>query len=492
MNLIEVFAPSLKGRAGKTALWFEGAAYTFGELDRTSDAVAHALSGRFGVRAGDRLAMLLGNGPELIQYYLGALKLGAIVVPMNILYRDRELTHLVCDAEPRVLLCDVERYEIFAPLRARFTSIEHIFVSGAESPADATPFQELLCQAPEPWDVSEIRDDDPALMLYTSGTTGRSKGALLTHANLASNILALLDCWHWTEDDRFLLSLPLFHIHGLANGVHGALASGCTTFLLPRFHAERTVQTLVEEGCTLFFGVPTMYERLLEHASKGATVPSKMRLYVSGSAPLSPETFFRFKEVFGHEILERYGMSETAMITSNPYAGPRVQGAVGKPLPGVQIRIVEGEVQVRGPNVMKEYSRQPELTREAFRDGWFCTGDLGRYDDAGNLVLCGRKKELIISGGYNIYPQEIIDCLVEHPGVAEAAVIGVPDPVQGELPKAYVVKSSGTTDESRLIEYCGEHLARFKVPKRIVFIEELPRSAMGKLQLHRLPNRNRL
>lgn len=502
MNLIETFQPSLRGRADKPALWFGDRWYTFGELDRQSDAVAHALVNDYGVGRGDRVSMFLGNCPELIVFYLAGLKTGAIVVPINILYRDRELTHLLTDAEPRVLLCDPQRFEVLAPLRHQFDALEQIFVTGADTPATTRGFGELTESVPDtPLSVAGITADDPALMIYTSGTTGRSKGALLTHHNLVSNIVTLLQCWQWTAADRFLLALPMFHIHGLGNGLHGALASGCTTFLLPRFHADTASELLRREKCTLFFGVPTMYERLLEHADADGAVPADMRLYVSGSAPLSPDTFARFKTVFGHEILERYGMSETAMITSNLYAGPRVQGSVGKPLPGVSVRIVDeagvsvaddetGEIQLRGPNVLKEYWRQPEKTVEAFQDGWFRTGDLGRYDAQGNIIICGRAKELIISGGFNIYPQEIINCLVDHAGVVEAAVIGVPDQRRGELPKAYVVAAEPVPTEAELTAYCTAQLASFKVPKRIVFLDALPRNAMGKLQLQNLPERD--
>jgi malonyl-CoA/methylmalonyl-CoA synthetase len=504
MTLLELFRPVLKSRAGKRGLRFGDDWHTFGDLDGKSDAVAYALSTQFGIRAGDRIAMYLGNGPDLVLYYLGGLKLGAIVVPINVMYRDRELTHVLRDAEPRIFLCDRNRYDVIAPQRESFDAIEHIFVCEDDVPDGTRPFRELTEGQPESrWSAPEVRGDDPALMIYTSGTTGRSKGALLTQANLASNIVALVESWQWTEQDRFLLCLPMFHVHGLCNGLHGALVTGCTTFLLPLFRADRVARTLDHEACTLFFGVPTMYERLLNCAAQGGPVPRHMRLYVSGSAPLSPDTFSRFKTVFGHEILERYGMSETVMITSNRYEGPRVQGSVGTPLPGVEIRIVDGdgrevaagdtgEIQVRGPNVLQTYWRQPEMTREAFQDGWFRTGDLGRYDNNGNLILCGRQKELIISGGFNIYPQEIINCLADHPGVKETAVIGVPDPVQGELPKGYVVASDPELTEDRLMAYCRQRLAAFKVPKRFVFLDSLPRNAMGKLKVDDLPRRDEL
>lgn len=498
MSLIDLFEPSLHGRAQKRAVRFADRWYTFGELNRMSDEVASGLAGRCGVRRGDRIAMYLGNSPELIAYYLAGLKLGAIVVPMNVLYRDRELTHLIQDSAPKVILCDESRYSEFQPLREKFPRVHEIVVTAETKTGGTLRFQDLMGSSTGP--ACKVREADPALMLYTSGTTGRSKGAVLTHGNLVSNIVALVDCWRWTEEDRFLLTLPMFHIHGLCNGLHGALATGCTTFLHSRYRADQVLKTLDQERGTLFFGVPTMYERLLEAVLAGSPIPGQMRLYVSGSAPLSPDTFSRFRDAFGHEILERYGMSETAMITSNPYDGPRVQGAVGKPLPGVRVRIADdsgnpvpaaetGEIQVRGPNVLKAYWKQPGKTRESFQDGWFRTGDLGRFDADENLVICGRLKELIICNGFNVYPQELINCLTEHHAVEEAAVIGVPDAVKGEIPKAYVVASGDETTEEELRRYCGAHLARFKVPERIVFLDRLPRNAMGKLRLKDLPDR---
>ena len=505
MNLIELFQPSFRDRAAERALFFDDRWLTFGELDALSDIAAAALRERFGLARGDRAAMYLANGFDLVVYYLAALKLGAIVVPLNLLYRDLELTALLGDAEPTVLLTDRQRYDVFQPLRPRFSSLKHVLIAGDEHADDATAFSSLLAEpAPGRLAVCAVSGDDPALMLYTSGTTGRSKGAVLTHDNLVSNIVGLLHCWQWTSDDRFVLSLPLFHAHGLCNGLHGAIASGCTTWLFERFSAMAVLQTLRREGCTLFFGVPTMDERLLEAADQGEKIPDAMRLYVSGSAPLSPDTFNRFREAFGHEILERYGMSETVMISSNLYAGPRGQGTVGRPLPGVRVRIAgedgsiaeepgqTGEIQVRGPNVLSAYWREPAKTAESFVDGWFKTGDLGRWDESGRLIICGRLKELIISGGFNIYPQELVNCLCDHAGVAEAAVVGVPDKHRGELVKAYVVKSDDGLSAERIIDHCREHLASFKVPRSVVFLEALPRNAMGKVQVQRLPDRDRL
>jgi len=507
MNLIELLNPNFRSKADKQAIYFNGRTWTFGQIDAVSTCVATALRDRFLLGKGDRAAMYLGNCIELLLYYLACLKLGAIVVPMNPLYRDRELSHLLEDCEPKILLTDRQRYGLLQSFRHEHGLTETIFMADPQGHEETTSFNTLTeHKTNDPISVADIAGHDPALMLYTSGTTGRSKGAVLTHDNLTSNIAALLHCWQWTEHDRFVLALPLFHAHGLCNGFHGAMASGCTTFLFDRFKAEPVLETLRRHDCTLFFGVPTMYERLLEAASMGGTIPDPaiMRLYVSGSAPLSPDTFERFTSVFGHEILERYGMSETLMITSNQYTGARDPGTVGTPLPGVSVRLVterglpvdgsqdSGEIQVKGPNVLKQYWKQPDKTAESFDHGWFKTGDMGRWDDRGRLVICGRRKELIICGGFNVYPQELINCLCDHPDVAQAAIIGVPDQQRGELVKAYVVTTDEQITEQLLIEHCRSHLASFKVPRRIVFIDQLPRNAMGKIQLQNLPERERL
>jgi malonyl-CoA/methylmalonyl-CoA synthetase len=494
MNLIEVFQPSLRGRAERTAFQCGTQTLSFGQLDRLSDTLALKLRDEIGLRRGERAAMFVENCLELLIYYLACLKAGAIVVPFNVLYRGHELEYLLDDARPTVLLTDSERLPVLKSLRAaQEPSLKMTFVADAPAGDGRSIYgsggsHSAFCGP-------AVNGDDPALLVYTSGTTGRCKGAVMTHNNLSSNIISLLHCWQWTENDRFLLALPMFHMHGLGNGIHGAIASGCATFIMRRFKAADVLELLVRERGTLFFGVPAMYERLLEAAAGGSVVPDSVRLYVSGSAPLSTDTFSRFKSVFGQEILERYGMSETAMIASNLYAGPRKQGAVGTPLPGVRVRIANagdsgvGEIQVRGPNVFREYWNAPEKTAESFDDGWFKTGDLGSIDADGFLTISGRGKELIISGGFNIYPQEVIQCICGHPGVMEAAVIGVPDKVRGELVKAYVVKKDAALTAEQVMEFCKQRLASFKAPKSVAFLDTLPRNAMGKLQLNLLPGR---
>lgn len=338
-------------------------------------------------------------------------------------------------------------------------------------------------------------DDDLAVLLYSSGTTGRPKGVMLTHRNLAANAAALLQAWGFTEDDVLLHGLPLFHAHGLFVALHCALASVARIRLLPRFEAAAVVQAL--PGCSVFMGVPTHYSRLLSLAAFGAESCRGVRLFVSGSAPLLPETFAAFRTRTGHTLLERYGMTETGMNTSNPLHGERLAGSVGAALPGVGLRIVDrktgrplatgepGEVQVQGANVFRGYWRAPAKTAEAFTaDGWFRTGDLGVLDREGRLALVGRASDLIISGGLNVYPREVELCLDGCEGVGESAVVGAPDADFGEAVVAFVEPRAGcrTPDAARIVAHARAHLAAYKAPKRIVFVDALPRNAMGKVQ----------
>ena len=453
MNLLHLFDLSLVNRASDIALEWDGATYTFGEIERRSNRVAHALLAR-GFAKGDRLCVQLANRIELIDLFLACVKLGVIFVPVNVLYREREVAHITGDAEPRAM---ITADALIGP-----------------SDTDSRP-------------RAELDGGTPAAIIYTSGTTGASKGAVLTHDNFLANTVNLLTCWQISSADRFLLALPLFHIHALGNGLHTWLASGCRMRLLERFDHRTATNELLDFRPTLFFGVPTMYVRLLETDPEAAkTIGERMRLFVSGSAPLPAQVLERFRELFGHTILERYGMTETFMNLSNPYVGERRSGTVGFPLPGVSVRIEDGELLVKGPNVFAGYWRRAEATAAAFTaDGFFRTGDLAtRDDDGGYYTLLGRKSDLIISGGFNIYPREIEELLLEQRGVAEAAVVGLADEVRGEVPVAYLV---GEFDEAELAQICREQLASFKVPRRFVKVDSIPRTALGKVQKHLLP-----
>jgi malonyl-CoA/methylmalonyl-CoA synthetase len=459
---------------------------TFGEIDSRADRMAHALARR-GVRPGDRIAVSLPNRLELLDLFLASLRMGAIFTPINVLYRSRELAHIIADADPRLVVAD-------DVTSAAMPSIAPVVgLADLAGEAGAAPARYRADRA--------IRGDDPAAIIYTSGTTGRSKGAVLSHANFIANARALVDAWRITRADRYLAVLPLFHVHGLANGVCAWLATGCRMRLVARFERMRAAELFDAFRPTLFFGVPTIYVRLLELDDDSARrIGAGMRLFVSGSAPLPPAVLDGFRKRFGHTILERYGMSETLMLISNPYDGERRPGAVGQPLPGVSVRIVDrenrdvpdgmdGEVLVRGANVFSGYWRNPEATSAAFTDGWFRTGDIASRSGDGYYTLSGRASDLIISGGFNVYPREIEEVVLEFPGVREAAVVGAPDPARGEVPVAYVV-ASGEFDPEQARERCQALLASFKVPRAFIRVDALPRNALGKVQKHLLPDRS--
>lgn len=464
MNLSHLFDLSLVGRRATVGLEWQGRQYTFGEIDIRSNRLAHILLGR-GLTAGDRLCVYLVNSLELIDLYLACIKTGIIFVPINILYREREITHIVADAEPRAVVTMAEDF-----------------------PAVPVPVwkpSELSGEALETRPPTALDGDAPAALVYTSGTTGLSKGAILTHNNFAANAINLNFCWQISEVDRFLLALPLFHVHALGNGLHCWLASGCRMRLLERFEHQKAAQEFADFKPTLFFGVPTIYVRLLDTPPETArAMATNMQLFVSGSAPLAPQVLEDFRALFGHTILERYGMTETLMNISNPYLGERRPGTVGFPLPGISCRIVEGEIQLKGPNIFAGYWRRPDATAAAFDDGWFKTGDIGSCSTDGYYTLQGRRSDLIISGGFNIYPREIEEFLLEQPGVAEAAVVGMPDRVRGEVPIAYIV---GECDAALLEASCRAQLASFKVPRAFVSVAAMPRTALGKVQKHLLP-----
>jgi malonyl-CoA/methylmalonyl-CoA synthetase len=490
VTLGDLFALTFVERAQAPALEWRGddgrlEILTFGDVDRRANRMAHALAAR-GVGPGDRVALQAANSPSFVDVFLACLRLGAVFVPVNVLYRAREIAHILSDAEPVLFVIDTAAGEDAAPGQA-CVSLPVLAAEAAAAP-DA-PVRERL------------DGDAAAALVYTSGTTGRSKGAILTHNNFLANTVGLLAAWRITAADRYLGVLPLFHVHGLGNGLCCWLASGCLMRLAPRFEAGHALTLFDEFEPTLFFGVPTIYVRLLEWSAGDARrVGARMRLFVSGSAPLSAHVFERFRDRFGHAILERYGMSETLMLISNPYTGERRPGTVGWPLPGVSVRIVRedgaeaapgeiGRVRVRGSNVGPGYWRNEAATDAAFVDGWFDTGDLGERAPDGCCTLRGRASDLIISGGFNIYPREIEDWLTEQPDVREAAIVGVPDDRRGEVPVAYVV-AGARFDEPAIRAACAAAFASFKQPRAYVRIDSLPRNALGKVQKHLLRERH--
>jgi malonyl-CoA/methylmalonyl-CoA synthetase len=498
MTLPQLFDLSFIGRRDRPALDWQGRTYTFGDLDVRSARLARVLAAR-GLEPGDRLAVYLPNQVALVDLYLACARSGFIFVPVNILYRGRELRHIVADCEPRALVAASAPDAAVPVWSVEELAAEAAAAAGPDGPGANGPRgtgDRATAAGPA---GHGLHEDTPAVLVYTSGTTGAAKGAILTHGNLVANASNLVTAWQIGASDRLLLALPLFHVHGLGNGLHTWLASGCRLRLLPRFDRETIAGELLAFETTLFFGVPAMYARLLEvDEPQARAIGRRMRLFVSGSAPLPPAVFAAFRARFGHDILERYGMSETLMTLSNPCAGERRPGTVGFPLPGVSVRLVDaggkpagpgetGELWVRSPTVCAGYWRNPAATREAFVEGWFRTGDLAARSEDGYYTLKGRLSDLVISGGFNVYPREVEECLEEHPDVAEAAVVGRPDAIRGEVPVAFVVPRSGRAlDPAALEAHCRARIASFKVPRAFTCVEALPRNALGKVQKHLL------
>jgi len=475
---------------------------TYAELDQRIQAAAGYLHS-LGLQPGDRLALQLTKSLEFILLHLATVRLGAITLPLNLAYPPDEIEYFLSDSGAKLFFTLESSKEKIQPILSRLPALQEcVFLD----PSRPEKFQSLItnyqvpggldtgfAEGAQPYSTTE---NDTAVIIYTSGTTGRPKGAEITHGNLISNLQALHIAWGWTPDDVLLHVLPIFHVHGLFVALHGALHAGATTLLLREFDARRTLQMLASGRCTVFMAVPTIHQRLLDVPDASQFDLSQVRLITSGSDRLPDEVFTGFQKTFGYTLLERYGMTETGMNCSNPLHGERRLGSVGLPLSGVEVRVVNpeddqplpdgeiGEVQLRGPNVFKGYWQQPQKTAESFTaDGWLRTGDLGFRERDGYLTLCGRSKDLIISGGLNIYPPEVERVLAEHPSVAACAVIGCPDREWGERVTAVVVLNRGeSVSGSELIAFCRERLAPYKSPKSIVFQEELPRNAMGKVQ----------
>ncbi|MER9212270.1 malonyl-CoA synthase [Mesorhizobium sp. M0663] len=466
----------------------DGRSISYGEMLARSAQLAHVVS-QLGVEAGDRVAVQVEKSPEAIFLYLACLRAGAIFLPLNTAYTLTELDYFFRDAEPRLIVCDPARVtEIGALAQASGAAVATLGSKGEGSLTDraseaAVDFHDVA-RGP----------DDLAAILYTSGTTGRSKGAMLSHENLASNARVLVDLWRFTAADVLIHALPVFHTHGLFVATNVVLMAGASMLFETKFDPARIVSLLPR--ATVLMGVPTFYVRLLQQDGLNRQAAKNIRLFISGSAPLLAETHRAWRERTGHAILERYGMTETNMNTSNPYEEERRAGTVGFPLPGVSLRIADpdggetlargevGMIEVKGPNVFCGYWRMPEKTRAEFRDdGFFITGDLGLIDADGYVHIVGRGKDLIISGGYNIYPKEVESEIDALPGVAESAVIGVAHPDFGEGVTAVVVRAPGSTvSAAGIVEAIAGRLARYKHPKRVIFVDELPRNTMGKVQ----------
>ncbi|WP_194723326.1 malonate--CoA ligase [Noviherbaspirillum malthae] len=470
----------------------EGLYYSWNDVDRASAKMANLLKG-LNLEKGARVAVQVEKSPEALILYLATIRAGYVYLPLNVAYRAAEMAYFIDNAQPEVVVCSPQNFGWISQI-AFASGTKHVFTLGDDRTGSLLTRAALQSNS---FDTAVSAPDDLAAILYTSGTTGRSKGAMLSHENLSSNALVLQEYWRWQPGDVLLHALPLFHVHGLFVASHGALLNGSKMIFLPRFDTAEVLRCLPR--ASVFMGVPTYYVRLLAEPSFDKELCAGMRLFVSGSAPLLMDTFDQFRERTGRTILERYGMSETTMLVSNPYEGDRIGGTVGLPLPGVSVRVVKGDgttcgvdevgdIQVKGPNVFRGYWRMAEKTAEEFtQDGYFKTGDVGKFDARGYLSIIGRSKDLIISGGYNVYPKEVESFIDEMDGVVESAVIGVPHPDFGEAVTAVVVtKTDNALTEQEIIDELRSKIANFKVPKRVFFVHDLPRNTMGKVQKNML------
>lgn len=492
-SLIQAFLGACSRTPNKTLVHFERQAISYSQLFRYVQQIAGSLNA-WGLTRGDRVALYLENSPSFIATYLGVLWLGGVVVPVNTRYRETELRHMLNDSGARLAVTDKAGYANLQGILTECSTVERVLEVGASLERDLDAWCSL--EEPKPVEPAGLGPEDLAVIGYTSGTTGRSKGAMLTHGNFCANSTAVTSAWGWTDKDHLLLVLPLFHMHGLGVGLHGTLIRGSTLTLKRKFDAADTLDVLHEGRVSMFFGVPTMYARLLEAARTLNKRPRELRLLVSGSAPLSPQTHAEIEAEFGLRILERYGMTETVMNLGNPLHGERKAGSVGLPFEGVAVRVADlstdkpledgevDEVQLRGPNITQGYWRDPEASQRAWTsDKWFKTSDLGFRDQDGYVVLTGRAKELIISGGFNVYPREVEEVLAAHPAIAEATVLGLPDADLGKRVVAAVVLR-GEADTESIQQFCRDRLASFKKPRDVFYIKSLPRNALGKGQKH--------
>ena len=487
-NLYTQILSRVPGRDAPCIRTTDGRIYTYGDVETLSARFANVLRSR-GVVIGDRVAVQVEKSPEAIILYLACLRAGAAFLPLNPGYTTAEIEYFVDDATPHIFVCDPQKRKDLAPI-CESLNVAHLLTLDANGKGTLTEF---AAKAETDYETAAVEATDLAAILYTSGTTGRSKGAMLTHANLASNARTLVEYWQFTESDVLLHALPIFHTHGLFVATNVVLTAGASMIFLPKFDIEEIRKNLPQ--ATTLMGVPTFYTRLLNEEWLDRSSTDHMRLFISGSAPLLAETHKAWTARTGHHILERYGMTETNMISSNPYDGDRLPGSVGFPLPGVSVRITDpasgallqsgevGMIEVKGPNVFKGYWRMPDKTRADFReDGYFITGDLGQFDEGGYLSIVGRNKDLVITGGYNVYPKELEEEIDQIAGVVESAVIGVPHPDFGEGVTAVVVARKGSTlTEDSVIKALDARLAKYKLPKRVIFVEELPRNTMAKV-----------
>ncbi len=489
MNIAQKIAFSI-AEAENKILKFEDSVYTFKELEEGIRKSIGALKG-LGVEYQDRVAIQLPKSLEFIFFHFATLRIGAITLPLNPDYSEKEVEYFLSDSESR----------LFVTTKANAERLKNVLNRLKIDVLEIDDYDSDMYDGIDT--IKDAKDDDVAIIAYTSGTTGKSKGAMITHSNLINNMEALRRAWRLNEQDKLLHTLPIFHVHGLVVALHSALNAKMDIVMHKKFDAYRVWKTMESEKITLFMGVPTLYQRLLDAWEKTDKKPdiSSMRLFISGSAPLPEVLFDKFKQTTGYTILERYGMSEALMITSNPYEEcKRIKKSVGYALEGCKIRVVKnskdtkpfevGEVYIKGNNVFKGYWQMPEKTESSFEDGWFKSGDLGYLDESGRLFLVGRAKELIITGGLNVYPKEVEYILEECEQIKEAAVFGVKDTDFGEHVEAVVVLNDGCSiTPEEIVEFCKKNLARYKCPKRVHIVDEIPKNAMGKIRKNILSKR---
>jgi malonyl-CoA/methylmalonyl-CoA synthetase len=483
----------------------QGLTYSWRDLDRASAMMANLLDG-LKLPKGSRIAVQVEKSVEAMMLYLATLRAGYVFLPLNTAYQSAEIEYFIGNAEPAVVVCTGANFGWVSKIAFQ-AGTQHVFTLNDDRTGSLL---ERAVHHKDQHTMALKQADDLAAILYTSGTTGRSKGAMLTHGNMLSNAQTLKSYWGWKKGDVLIHALPIFHVHGLFVAIHGALINGSKMIWMAKFDPKFVIAKMPE--ATVFMGVPTLYVRLLQEPGLNKQATRNMRLFIAGSAPLLIETFTEWQQRTGHTILERYGMSETVMLTSNPYAADkrhggqseRRGGTVGFPLPGVTLRVQGddgkalpvgeiGNIQVKGPNVFQAYWRMPEKTKEEFTsDGFFKTGDVGKFDERGYVTIVGRSKDLIISGGYNVYPAEIEGYINEMPGVAESALVGVPHPDFGEVGVAIVIAKAGAQlDANKIIATLKSQLANFKIPKKCFVVPELPRNTMGKVQKNLLRDQHK-
>ncbi|WP_035445768.1 long-chain-fatty-acid--CoA ligase [Bacillus sp. UNC41MFS5] len=490
LNLNEILKNSAARFPNRIAYTFLNQGKTFAELDKLVDYASISLHDA-GIRKGDRVALMLGNCPEFVITYFGILRAGAVVVPINPVYTSAEIAYILSNSQAKAVIAHSSLEPTISSVKEK---LEHLkIVIYTESIETEWSWERLIQESKEVFESPSIDEGDLAVILYTSGTTGKPKGAMLSHRNMASNTASMAQLAEFTEEDRIIAVLPMFHVFSIATCINIPIASGAAIVIVPKFSPTDVINTIRREKATIFAGVPTMFSFLLQVPGAAAEDFSSIRACFSGGASIPVELLHRFEEKFQVPVLEGYGLSETAPVTAfNPLRGTRKPGSVGVDIPEVKTIVVDpngmevsrgeiGELIVKGPNVMMGYLGLPEATSSALKDGWFFTGDLARMDEEGYIYIVDRKKDMILVGGYNVYPREVEEVLYQHPAIVETAVIGMPDKEYGEIVKAFVVTNDESITMDDILYFCQDKLAKYKLPKQVEFMKELPKNSTGKI-----------